>query len=122
MFGVFGMFQTLLHCPNCGNEISLKEARTEVPIPELSTSNKKVQLVYTICPRCQRDFRVIGERRAAAILLGAFFGIVVCGFVFFKGSLWPLATAGALLLFQNKIVQLLIHAERVTPNPVRGSN
>ena len=113
------MLKTLLDCPNCGNAISLEEARTEVPIPELSTAYRKVKWVYTICPRCRRDFQVAGEKRAAVIVLCAFFGLIVVGRVLFEGSWWPLATAFTLLLFQRKVVQVLIRAERITPNPSR---
>ena len=107
-----GMFRTLICCPNCRNEISLEEARTTipaVPLPEQSTTFKKASLVYTVCPKCRRDFRVTGERSAALAVLVAVFLSLVSGF--FLDSWVPLAVVALLLLFQRKITQILIRAE-----------
>ena len=109
---VLGMFRTLICCPNCRNEISLEEARTTipaVPLPEQSTTFKKASLVYTVCPKCRRDFRVTGERSAALAVLVAVFLSLVSGF--FLDSWVPLAVVALLLLFQRKITQILIRAE-----------
>ncbi|TLX20680.1 hypothetical protein [Thermomonas fusca] len=103
------MFRTLLECPHCKWRIALEDARTEIPQPELSTTWKKVQLVYTICPECRRDFRVTGERRAAAILLMAVLASLLAAN--FMDSWWPLVLGSSLLLLQNKVKQLLIRAE-----------
>ena len=100
------MLKTLVHCPHCRNEIALEEARTEIPDLAQSTWNKKVQWVYTVCPRCQRDFRVTGEKRVAVVVLCFFFGIIAIGF--FVDSWLPLAAAIALLLIQKKVMQLFI--------------
>ena len=103
------MFRTLLECPHCQRRIALEDARTEIPQPELSTRWKTVQLVYTVCPKCGRDFRVSGERRAAVILLAA----VLSAFLSanFVDAWWPLGLGGALLVLQKKVVQLLVRAE-----------
>jgi uncharacterized protein YbaR (Trm112 family) len=106
------MFRTLICCPNCRNEISLEEARTTipaVPLPEQSTTFKTASLVYTVCPKCRRDFRVTGERSAALAILVAVFLSLVSGF--FLDSWVPLAVVALLLLFQRKITQILIRAE-----------
>ena len=102
------MFKTIVHCPNCRNEIALEDARTELTPPGQSTWRRTVKLVYTVCPRCRRDFRVQGEKRAALAILVAFFGILAIGF--FIHSWWPLVALGTLLLLQKKIMQLLIRA------------
>ena len=106
------MFKTLLSCPNCRNEISLEEARAfipAVPLPEQSTTFRKASLVYTVCPKCRRDFRVAGERSAAFVVLGLAFLFLVGGF--FMDSWIPLALAASILIFQRKIMQNLIRAE-----------
>ena len=103
------MLRTLIECPHCKRRIALEEARTEIPQLELSTTWKKVQLVYTVCPECRRDFRVAGERRAAAILLAAVLGSFLTAH--FVDSWWPFALGGALLLLQKKVVQFLVRAE-----------
>ena len=106
------MFRTLICCPNCRNEISLEEARTTIPaiqLPEQSTPFKKASLVYTVCPRCQRDFRVTGERSASLAIFVALFLSLASGF--FVDSWLPLAVVAIVLLFQRKIMQILIRAE-----------
>jgi len=105
------MFRTLLNCPYCLNEIALEDARTEVPVPEESTWRKKVQWVYTVCPRCRRDFKVSGEKRTAIIVLVVVFSLLTLSFV--VDSWLPLASVAAILLLQKKIMQLLIRAEHV---------
>ncbi|OHE83766.1 MAG: hypothetical protein A2190_03665 [Lysobacterales bacterium RIFOXYA1_FULL_69_10] len=104
------MFRTLLECPHCKRRIALEAARSEVSQPELSTTWKKVQLVYTVCPECRRDFRVAGERRAAVLLLVVIIGVFVAAS--FIDSWWPLVLGGTLLLLQKKVAQLLVRAER----------
>jgi uncharacterized protein YbaR (Trm112 family) len=103
------MFKTVLQCPNCRNDVSLESARTEIKLPDQSTGWKKAQLIYTICPRCSRDFRVRGERRASIIILCAFFGVLLVGF--FSDSWWPLIIAAAILVLQKRLVQVLVRAE-----------
>lgn len=109
---VLAMFRTLICCPNCSKEISLEEARTTIPaipLPDQSTTFKKTSLVYTVCPRCRRDFRVTGERSAAFAILVAVFLSLASGF--FVDSWVPLAGVAIVLLFQRKIMQILIRAE-----------
>jgi|SRR5688500_15148366 len=106
------MFRTLLRCPSCHNEISLDEARTTIPaipVPEQSTTFKKVSLVYTVCPKCKRDFRIRGERLAAAALLATVF--LLLGSSFFADSWVPLLLVAVTLAFQKKIVQMFVRAE-----------
>ena len=106
------MFRTNIRCPHCQNEISLEEARTTtpaIPLPEQSTTFKKVSLVYTICPKCRRDFQVKGERLAACAILALVFLSLGAGF--FVDSWVPLGLVAATLLFQKKIMQTLIRAE-----------
>jgi len=106
------MFRTHIRCPHCRNEISLEEARTTIPaipLPEKSTTFNKVSLVYTVCPKCRRDFRVKGERLAASAILAIVF--VLLGAGFFVDSWVPLGLVAATLIFQKKIMQTLIRAE-----------
>jgi len=100
------MLKTLIECPHCRNEIALEDARTDIPVPELSTWKKAVGWRYTICPRCQRDFGVTGEKRVALGVLSVFFAVLVAGY--FVDSWWPLGVAISLLVFQKKIMQLFI--------------
>lgn len=100
------MFKTKLNCPNFKQCISLEESRTEIPVPEESTWNETVKLVYKVCPRCQVDYRVQGERAAAAIVLSLVFMFI--GFSFFTDSWWPLVAVFIVLTLQKKIVQLYI--------------
>ncbi|WP_157515217.1 hypothetical protein [Luteimonas abyssi] len=105
------MFRTHLRCPHCRSEISLEEARSTIPaipLPGQSTTLKKVSLVYTVCPKCRRDFQVKGERLAAFVILVVVF--LLLGVSFFVDSLIPLALAAATLIFQKKIMQTLIRA------------
>ena len=106
------MFRTLIHCPNCRNEISLEEARTTIPtipLPEQSTTFKKVSLVYTVCPKCRRDFRIKGERSAATVILVIVLPLLGSSFVL--DSWVPLILVAATLIFQKKIVQAIVRAE-----------
>jgi hypothetical protein len=106
------MFSTDIRCPNCRNEISLEEARSTIPSipdPERSTTFKKVSWVYTVCPKCRRDFQVKGEQRAAATILSAVFLLLIGGVI--VDSWIPLALAAAVLIFQKKITQTLISTE-----------
>ncbi|MCC8361694.1 hypothetical protein LK996_01165 [Lysobacter sp. A6] len=103
-------FQRLVSCPHCGDRIAIEDSRTYVPIPEKSTPNRQVQWMYTVCPRCRHDYIVIGEQRAAWIALGAFFASVAS--TFFIPSWWTLIVVGAVLLLQNKIMQLFVRAVR----------
>lgn len=105
------MFRTLIRCPSCRNDISLEEARTTipaVPLPEQSTGFKKVSLVYTVCPKCRRTFRVKGERLAASAIVSIVF--LLLGSSFFVDSWVPLGLVAATLILQRKIMQALIRA------------
>ncbi len=106
------MFRTLIRCPSCRNEISLEEARAvipAVPLPEQSTTFEKASLVYTVCPKCKRDFQVKGERLAASAILSVVFLLLTGSF--FVDSWVPLALVAVTLIFQRKIVQTLVRAE-----------
>nr|CEN54960.1 putative integron gene cassette protein [uncultured bacterium]CEN54973.1 putative integron gene cassette protein [uncultured bacterium] len=103
------MFQTFLSCPSCKSRITLESARTVVPQPELNTFNKSYQLVYTVCPRCGRDFRIIGEKKAAVLVLSGVGIALLSGY--FIDSWWPLGVVALLLTFQRKIAQACIRAE-----------
>ena len=102
------MFRILLNCPHCMRRIAIEDARTEIPQPELNTTWRKFQLVYTVCPECRRGFRVTGERLGAAVLLAAVFAALFS--TLFFSSLWPFAVVGVLLVLQKKVMQLFIGA------------